>query len=1369
MCTHASLRSPIPAALLLFPMVTASAQALKCCCVTPAPVVLAFATVQNVPRSLRIRLPAISSARHGSSLCFSNLTPCSVASGQMQWRAHTWPAVATGQQCSKRYRSEAEGAPAVFHPVPNSIEENRLNSLSPDFILLDHPNKRQYRQRTQRHTRSERILQRMHLRATEAFTDTDLENGLADRKETLQVDTGREDWQGKEQQGMLLVRRSEHLLQPPKEPLFRLNQTRLPNQQRSLKPQHEHLLQLHEQQKLFQRRSRRGFVKEDARWRRRILALRRNAMRRRTSREIFAECIEKQTKFAVEGSRQLREAREKEELRRLRLVDPLVRPVERRRYTVQWWPNFAREALPRLLTALRHADVLIEVRDARLPWLTQLPLHVNGNAVMKPRVVVLTHADAASEIGNAHWARFFRFLYRLQAAEQLQELCRDAPDSLSSSSSSVCRRDSVVSTSVSASVGNGNPGGAGSVPSREQLKLCPLPQQYPPHRQQAYLHQQHHSSPNTGRQQQVREEPREQQRVLGHQEMQLTPPAPPTTPVIFINAKEDGAGVVRLEKAIRRIWRRWREFNRNSEVFRRQVRLQKRLSASTRKKKEDLKFVTLANTTSRGDSLATVEFVDVAPANPQFTQAQCSRATSIVGTADAAQVPSAATVLAAGDAHSSPSPTAGWPCTSPPSLSSPTMRSDCSGERDATPEQSASSEEQRREEKEVVESMLKDEQRRPTELLRGGLRSRRPLHLLLVGMPNVGKSALCNRLLHAKKARSYNYPGVSKVVTHYRRRGGLFDTNLHRLFDCIDSPGLLPPRDSSSANQGTVITTEDLSSSAATAESAASLLVNSSELLGHSKNEQQVKKKKTLSTRGRYTVSPTAVLGMPKKTSRSSCVTHPLWTDDENIRLLAALNMLPQSCLFTIEEAAVAFLNRALYVWARRPAYVPLATMTSRYRIDPLQAGAAADENYSGCEYLHRLAEVNHHCCTGAASQRLLTDLQKGYLGRLTLEIPPTREQLTAALASLRQKQLKKPGRSSVTAAPRETHKRVKPATLPLRIERIGGENLDASANTDWLLLTQHSHNAEQATSQTSQLSDERLLLRRKAHRHDATGHRGDIESSADNPTVQTRPETDGNIRQTDTTPDHMDVTSGQRFLTEDDSFMSTTAYGAVCAMAEKGGRGCESKAVSGSTSLSNYPPPTLCATDEQTDMPSRENCLKRKEALQPLKAPHGESLATTGNTAPALLHHRNQFLTNKKTIQIAEYKYTQGGSTTNVLQTGRETPLGAELVKRLQPQPNHKGNNVDVKGDPGPGMHYRCSEARTHAGQASPQKNSIHIFVWKTPFSKTSNSATTGGGDVNLVAQQFGPVTTNEDNIRCTSGTSAKLETWETGAFEGW
>lgn len=41
----------------------------------------------------------------------------------------------------------------------------------------------------------------------------------------------------------------------------------------------------------------------------------------------------------------------------------------------------------------------------------------------------------------------------------------------------------------------------------------------------------------------------------------------------------------------------------------------------------------------------------------------------------------------------------------------------------------------------------------------------RPIRIILVGMPNVGKSALANRLLGRRKATCYDFPGTTRSIS----------------------------------------------------------------------------------------------------------------------------------------------------------------------------------------------------------------------------------------------------------------------------------------------------------------------------------------------------------------------------------------------------------------------------------------------------------------------------------------------------------------------------------------------------------------------------------------------------------------------------
>ncbi|PFH34363.1 hypothetical protein BESB_075150 [Besnoitia besnoiti] len=607
-------------------------------------------------------------------------------------------------------------------------------------------------------------------------------------------------------------------------------------------------------------------------------------------------------------------AREREEQRTLRLVDPLVRPIERRRYTVQWWPNFAREALPRVLAALSHVDLLVEVRDARLPLLTQLPIRPPAGGE-KPRLVVLTHADRASEAGNAQWARYFRFLYRLQAAEALHMADRLAERH-----------------------GFDSRGARGAAAGEEEQTADP----------EAAHQRWGGAAENDARGGHAAGDSEEAEGLL-------LPPIPPATPVLFVNAQQGGACIVRVEKAARKIVRQWRDYQRDVETYRRRL---KALAARLSRDRAPQSTSEPAEA-SRGDAEGT------ARDEPE---------------SESLRAESTARQVSLRSSPSSPSP----------SLASPGMA-------------------------------------------RRSLRAKRPLRLLVVGMPNVGKSALCNRLLGTKKARSYNYPGVTKVLTWYRRRGTFFQSNLHRLFDCVDTPGFLPPPSSSvsrPSRRGTIISPP---AGGAMPPCAAS---------GVLPTEKKKKQESAPSVRMQHSASRTEFF----------LRAHPLWADDEAVRLLAACNKLPQSCLFTIEEASVALLNRLFAVWAKRPAYVPLMRLNERYGVHPLARGVTADD-LSGCEFLHRLAAAKHDFCTGAASERVLTDFVKGYLGRMTLEVPPSREEVLRAFHETRAERLPlSSARRAEEAEEQERDRRRELARKTIRRTRMRGAK-DRKLPSDWQCL----------------------------------------------------------------------------------------------------------------------------------------------------------------------------------------------------------------------------------------------------------------------------------------------------------------------------
>jgi len=65
------------------------------------------------------------------------------------------------------------------------------------------------------------------------------------------------------------------------------------------------------------------------------------------------------------------------------------------------------------------------------------------------------------------------------------------------------------------------------------------------------------------------------------------------------------------------------------------------------------------------------------------------------------------------------------------------------------------------------------------------MRSARSIRVMIVGIPNVGKSSLINRLIGKQKAKTGNKPGVTKDKQWVR---------IHKDFDLMDTPGILWPK-----------------------------------------------------------------------------------------------------------------------------------------------------------------------------------------------------------------------------------------------------------------------------------------------------------------------------------------------------------------------------------------------------------------------------------------------------------------------------------------------------------------------------------------------------------------------------------------------
>eukprot|EP00934_Nitzschia_sp_Nitz4_P001492 Nitzschia sp. Nitz4//scaffold94_size78252//17034//18625//NITZ4_005461-RA/size78252-augustus-gene-0.70-mRNA-1//-1//CDS//3329560359//1492//frame0 len=74
-----------------------------------------------------------------------------------------------------------------------------------------------------------------------------------------------------------------------------------------------------------------------------------------------------------------------------------------------------------------------------------------------------------------------------------------------------------------------------------------------------------------------------------------------------------------------------------------------------------------------------------------------------------------------------------------------------------------------------------------------GLKAR-PLRVGIIGYPNVGKSALINRILGRKRARTANTPGVTRSLQWMRVRTADTQKEKGKEFELLDSPGIIPAK-----------------------------------------------------------------------------------------------------------------------------------------------------------------------------------------------------------------------------------------------------------------------------------------------------------------------------------------------------------------------------------------------------------------------------------------------------------------------------------------------------------------------------------------------------------------------------------------------
>ncbi|SIO73181.1 Ribosome biogenesis GTPase A [Babesia microti strain RI] len=221
----------------------------------------------------------------------------------------------------------------------------------------------------------------------------------------------------------------------------------------------------------------------------------------------------------------------------------------------------------------------------------------------------------------------------------------------------------------------------------------------------------------------------------------------------------------------------------------------------------------------------------------------------------------------------------------------------------------------------------------------------RPIRIILVGMPNVGKSALANRLLGRRKATCYDFPGTTRSISWLKLRPEERTEAVYKTFDIIDTPGVLPPNLYKAVKRET-------------------------------KNDMFARL---------YLGTANENSGSNKARRKKHGLDAEFDILDGNVWLLAAANQIMHG-IYDVDSAAEKLLCQIFRVAQLNSDYACLDILRHRYKLDPDEfigddcgLGAESYLNEMGIKFGH----INN------AAMRILTDFRKGYLGRMTLQTPP--------------------------------------------------------------------------------------------------------------------------------------------------------------------------------------------------------------------------------------------------------------------------------------------------------------------------------------------------------------------------------------------
>ncbi|KAK1938668.1 hypothetical protein X943_003263 [Babesia divergens] len=235
--------------------------------------------------------------------------------------------------------------------------------------------------------------------------------------------------------------------------------------------------------------------------------------------------------------------------------------------------------------------------------------------------------------------------------------------------------------------------------------------------------------------------------------------------------------------------------------------------------------------------------------------------------------------------------------------------------------------------------------------LRRGL-APRPLRAIALGMPNVGKSALINRLLGRHKSRSFNAAGVTRDIRLVRLHPDEYREAAHKIIDVIDTPGVLP--------------------------------ANLYNMAFNAVKGKSNKKRNRLLGNMYFNLPKTPIPGGHSKAG----IDAQYMRVERNVWLIAAANQIVEGA-YDNDQAAENLLEQMLEVYRRTRSYLELPRVLKRIGLPYSQNMLDMDPSEFSHICLQTASHKHHGGDVNSAASRILADFRRGYYGRITLQMPP--------------------------------------------------------------------------------------------------------------------------------------------------------------------------------------------------------------------------------------------------------------------------------------------------------------------------------------------------------------------------------------------